>query len=252
MLSLVLLVAVVLVLIPFARGLIRGPRAAAGPPAPQARLGEAALRPLGSITGIYSGFVVLYLIVAAWTFRDQLLGSRAGVSPGRACVTTGINSLAKGTPGWHVRPGMSLTPVGTLQACILHPAAGQWALYLLTWVPGVLLWCGVLMMILRLVRYAAQSGPFTPAAATMMAQLGWLILAGSVLAAIIGHVSADLITDMVIASRPFDGGFIASDAILAPLRALLPVPALAGAALLSFARLTRAAAVMDEEIQATV
>jgi hypothetical protein len=43
------------------------------------------------------------------------------------------------------------------------------------------------------------------------------------------------------------------DALLeGPFHVLLPVPALAGVALLSFGRMARAGAVMDEELQATV
>lgn len=230
-----------------------GSRPDGGPVTPQSRQGAAALQPLGSLASIYSWFLVLGLIVTGWTFRDQLLGSKAGVSSGRACADAGINALATGTPGWTTRPGTSLTPHGTLQACILHPAAGQWALYVLTWLPGLLLWCAVLAMILRLVRHAAARGPFTPAAATMMAQLGWVILAGSVLAAALSELGAEVLTNMVVMPRPFDTASVAVGAFIsAPLQAVLPVPALAGTGLLSFAGLIRAAAMMDEEIRATV
>lgn len=230
-----------------------GPRPDGVPVTPQSRQGAAALQPLGSLASIYSWFLVLGLVVAGWTFRDQLLGSKAGVSSGRACAQTGINALATGTREWTTRPGTSLTPHGTLQACILHPAAGQWALQVLTWLPGLLLWCAVLAMILRLVRSAAARGPFTPAAAAMMAQLGWVILAGSVLAAALSQLGAQVLTNMVITPGPFDTGTIAVGALVTgPLQALLPVPALAGTGLVSFAGLIRAAAMMDEEIRATV
>jgi hypothetical protein len=45
---------------------------------------------------------------------------------------------------------------------------------------------------------------------------------------------------------------IATDVLGGGLKAVFPVPVLAGAALLAFARMTRAAAVMDEELKATV
>ena len=47
-------------------------------------------------------------------------------------------------------------------------------------------------------------------------------------------------------------GTIGDVLVGAPLKALFPVPALAGAALLTFGRMTRAAAVMDEELKSTV
>ncbi len=55
------------------------------------------------------------------------------------------------------------------------------------------------------------------------------------------------------ALHPSDGGSIVVDVLLfGPLKALVPVPALAGAALLTFGRITRVGAVMDEELKATV
>ena len=52
---------------------------------------------------------------------------------------------------------------------------------------------------------------------------------------------------------PYDAkGIVIDVLIFAPLKALFPVPALAGAALLTFGRITGAGAVLDEEIKATV
>jgi hypothetical protein len=126
-------------------------------------------------------------------------------------------------------------------------------LYALTALPGLLLWCGVLLMIVALVRHAARHGPFTPRGAVLMVRLGWLIIAGCVVAGDLGGFGASVITNMVITPRPFDTGTLVANALLqGPLHVLLPVPALAGVALLSFGRMTRAGAVMDEELQATV
>jgi hypothetical protein len=79
----------------------------------------------------------------------------------------------------------------------------------------------LLLYLWRLVREANSAGPFTPRAAAVMPQLGWVVIAADVLLA-------------------------------APFKALLPVPALAGSALLTFARITRAGAAMEDEIKATI
>jgi hypothetical protein len=67
------------------------------------------------------------------------------------------------------------------------------------------------------------------------------------------HLGADLLTRMLMTLATFDAKGIAVDVLLAaPFKALLPVPALAGSALLTCARITKAGAVMDDEIEATI
>jgi hypothetical protein len=55
-----------------------------------------------------------------------------------------------------------------------------------------------------------------------------------------------LLNTMLVAQNYF------GDALAGPIHALLPVPVLAGAALLTFARIIRAGADMDDELKATV
>jgi hypothetical protein len=240
------LVAVGLV-VPFVVGLLRGPK--------QVRPGSGAtdqsMRPLGRVADLYVGFFVFAIIFSAWRLKDGFYGNGPN---GQACVDTGITgSPVEVAREWRTRPGTSLGGSGDLQACVAHPTAGQWALYALTAVPGVLLWVSVLLMILRLVRRAAQHGPFTPQAAVLMVRLGWLILAGCVVAGDLRALGASVLTNTVITPGPFGTGAVVANAVLdGPLKALLPVPALAGVALLSFGRVTGAGAVMDEELRATV
>jgi hypothetical protein len=240
-------VAAAAVVVPFVLGYIRGPRRAT----PGAGATDESMRPLGRVADLYVGFFVLVIVTSAWRLKDGFYGNGPN---GQACVDTGIT----GTPvqvarEWRTRPGTSLGGSGNLQACVAHPTAGQWALYALTALPVLLLWCGVLLLIVRLVRHAAQHGPFTPRAAVLMVRLGWLIIAGCVVAGDLGGLGAGVLTNMVITPRPFDTGTVVANALLqGPLHVLLPVPALAGVALLSFGKMTRAGAVMDEELQATV
>ncbi len=238
--------------VPFGVGLVRGPRPSAGAPDPGAAPAAATMRPLGTIARIYGGFMLLYLVLAVWEAKDGFYGS--GVRHGAACVTTGIGGpSAAGAQPWRARPGTSVGSVENLQACVLHPTAGQWALLALTKLPSVLLWGAVLLMIVRLVRHAAQHGPFTPRAATLMRQLGWLILAGCALVGALATVGTFVLTDIVLTPQPYTAATIVAGLLIwGPLQALLPVPALGGVALLAFASVTRAGAVMDEELRATV
>jgi hypothetical protein len=62
-----------------------------------------------------------------------------------------------------------------------------------------------------------------------------------------------MLTGMLMTPATFDAKGIVVDVLATgPFKALLPVPALAGAALLTFARITQVGAVMDDEIKATV
>jgi hypothetical protein len=57
---------------------------------------------------------------------------------------------------------------------------------------------------------------------------------------------------MLVTPPLFDASAVIFDALLAAVKALFPVPALAGAALITFGRITGVGVVLDEEIKATV
>jgi hypothetical protein len=145
------------------------------------------------------------------------------------------------------RPGASVSITGSLQACLDHPGAGQWLLYGLMLVPPVIVWTGSLFLLWRTIRMARLAGPFTSPVASAMRWLGWFILGGSTVAAVI-HAAAlgTLLVQMINLPTPF--AFVIFDAV----RGVLPFPLLAGAALLTLARIMRLGAVMDDELKATV
>jgi hypothetical protein len=206
--------------------------------------------PLANVVGLYSRFLVLYLLYAGWRLKDGLYGGPNG----SACVDTGLPVEGRGAEsGFAARPGALLSGTGDVQACALHPSAGQVALYLLTALPGLLFWAVLLLAIWRLLRQSMRQGPFTPQVAATMRQLGWLVIAGSMAVAALGSLGDELLTNMLVAPHSYSaGGIVIEVLIFAPLKALFPVPALAGAALLSFGRITSVGAVMDEELKATV
>jgi hypothetical protein len=205
--------------------------------------------PLGTVAGLYGRALVLYLTVAAlWLSRGLGGGPR-----GSACVNTAFPYTGGAGSGHAARAGASISAGGSIQACALHPSLTQWTLYLLTRLPDIALWGVLLLLIWRLISQASHGGPFTAHVAATMRHLAWAVIGGSMTVGALGALGADLLTRMLMTPATFSGGEIAIDIlVLGALKALLPVPAIAGAALLSFARITQAGAVLDEEIKATV
>ena len=247
LLALVLAAIAGALVVPFVIGFVLGPqpgqtqRAQAGSAEP--------MRPLSWTARLYGRFLILYLVATAY-FLSR--GFDGGGPQGSVCVDTAYpyDGAAR---GFAARPGASVRAGGDVTACALHPSAGQWGLFLLTRLPEVVLWGCLLLLIWRLITEAGRSGPFTPRAARAVRQLGWAVIAGSIIAAALGHLGADLMTRVLMTPATYDGSGIVVDVLLfGPLKALVPVPALAGAALLTFGRITRVGAVMDEELKATV
>ena len=78
------------------------------------------------------------------------------------------------------------------------------------------------------------------------------MIAGTYIASALAHLGADLLTRTLMTPTTYIGVGVVVDVLFGPLKALLPVPALAGAALLTFARITKVGVVLDDEIKATV
>jgi hypothetical protein len=234
------------VVVPFVIGYVRGPQAGQAKSGPRAP-GDP-MRPLSRVAGIYGRFLLLYLVAAAFQ-------ASYGFSPGSTrlsvCVDSGYpyNGAAH---GFAARPGASLSVRGDVTACARHASLGQWVLFLLTKVPELVLWACLLLLIWRLISEAARRGPFTPRAAGIVWLLGWTVIVGSYIASALSHLGADLLSRALMTPSTYFGAGIAVDVVFGSLKALLPVPALAGAALLTFARITRIGVVLDDEIKATV
>jgi hypothetical protein len=206
--------------------------------------------PLGSVTAIFGGLLLAFTAIGIIL---TLAGSGSLWGFGRAAIcatqpgTYGSSDWTTAHLGVTARPGASIAVNGALQACAAHPGTSQRALYTLTSLPGWLVWGCVLFLLWRVISAARRTGPFTAQAAAAMRRLGWLIIAGSVVAALIQGFALDqLLNTMLVPRTSF------YNLITAPLYALLPVPALAGAALLTFARFIRLGADMDDEIKGTV
>ena len=208
--------------------------------------------PLETTTAVFGLLFAAALLLGALATLVGT-GTVGGLGHAQVCVTdaniggsSGANPFA-GT--YAAKPGAQLPPPdGPLSACALHPGFGQRLLYSLLTVPQVLLWGGILLLLWRLLVIARRSGPFTPQVAAAMRVLGWYILAGAVVAAAVEELAMVLLLGSLVTPPPEGIDSVA----FAALRALVPVPALAGAALLTFARIVRLGAAMDDELQGTV
>jgi hypothetical protein len=206
--------------------------------------------PLGSVTASF-GLVLLAVSIVAILATVVGRGSIAGIGQTPVCVTQPNTSYS--SPSWvnhlgiAVRPGATISINGVLQACAVHPSLGQRSLYILMNVPELMVWAALLFLLWQLIRVARRIGPFTVAVAVAMRRLGWLIIIGSAAAGAVQGIALDqLLNSMLVAQNDF------GDAFSQLVHGLLPVPLLAGAALLTFARIIRVGAAMDDEIKATV
>ncbi|MBO0824228.1 MAG: DUF2975 domain-containing protein [Actinobacteria bacterium] len=206
--------------------------------------------PLASVTYIFGGLALATAVLAALTTFAGV-GSFGGFGRGAdVCATQpntgyGADSWMMAHLGIATQPGASLSIDGTLQACALHPSFYQRMLYTGTDLPSVLAWAAVLLLLWRLVRAADRHGPFTVPVAAGMRRLGWVIIIGTLAAASAQGAATDALLNTLLRAQTGFGEAV-------PRLSVLPVPLLAGAALLTFARIIRRGAAMDEEIRATV
>jgi len=201
--------------------------------------------PLGSVTRFFGALMIIAALVGT-AFLVFGSGTFGGV-PGFVCVTDPATQYGGdwSTAAVTARPGHSISIDGSVQVCADHATLGEDALSIAAALPSVLFWGGVLFLLWRMMVTARRSGPFTPRVAAAMRRLGWFIIIGSTAAAVVHLVAVDtLLVVMAKIPNPFP------DLLLVPLH--LPVPILIGAALLTFARIIRAGAAMDAEIQATI
>lgn len=206
--------------------------------------------PLESITWLLGRLLAFALIAGA---ALTLFGSGSFEGFGRnapICATQPNAGYDNGGPYIHpgvaARPGASITINGTLQACANHPSIGQRVLYTLMDLPGLLVWSVVLFLIWRVIAAARRDGPFTVGVAAAIRRLGWVVLVGNITAGVVQGLALDQLLNTML--KP---GIGYDDAIIGMFHAL-PIAVLVGAALLTFARIFRLGAQMDDEIQGTV
>lgn len=205
--------------------------------------------PLESTTWLFGVWMALILAasaVATWLGSGSVGGfgtdicealPNTTIDTGKAFVSGGIGA----------RPGATIQTFGTYQACAAHPTFGLRVWYTLVDLPSVIFWALLLWMLWRALGAARSRGPFTSRVAAALHRLGWFVIVGAAVAAGIHGLALDVVLNSLF--RP---GVGYGDVLTDPVRALVPVPVIAGAAMLTFARIIRAGQEMDEEIRATI
>jgi hypothetical protein len=207
-----------------------------------------ATEPLATITLTLVGlmFALLLLGVVASILGH---GSVGGFGDAQVCATNSRTVVSNGHPpslAHSVRPGAYLSLSSPVQVCADHPGAGQRVLYTLTQLPSALVWVVALLLLWRLMRVAARRGPLAIEVAAAMRFLGWFVLIGSVAAILLQGLANQLLLDTMVVHESDVAGIVGA------LLHGLPIPVLVGAGLLTFARIIRIGAALDEEIKGTI
>lgn len=124
------------------------------------------------------------------------------------------------------------------------PAPLVGLLYLFLWAPGVATTLLALFTVVRALR-RARSGDrqlFSPATATLLRRLGWILIAGSLVTALLGMVAEPVLASMLLNS---------SHLFYAPSAAVL-AGVVTGVAVLAVSEIVRRGLVLLEEVEATI
>ena len=206
--------------------------------------------PLESMTWMFGAWMALAVAAAAiatWLGSGSIGGfGRASVCAAlpRTFIDTGRGPAGIGITA---RQGAWVDTQGTFNACAAHPSIAQQIWYTLTTLPSFIFWACLLFLLWRMLSTARSRGPFAPQVAVRLRRLGWFIIVGAAVAAAVHGLALDVVLDSL-----FKPGVGYGDVLVGPLRALVPVPVIAGATMLTFARIIEAGQAMDEEIRATI
>ena len=188
--------------------------------------------------------VLLGIVLIFAVFGTIELG---GLGSGPACAGVHLSGIAvTGAAVAHLRSGATASG-GTVSLCASHPTAGQQVLAGLTWIPAVVLYLAVVLLLGQLLRTVRSAGAFAVLVARRLRFLGWFVLAGS-LVVVVGQSVAQsaFVSTVVTSSVPAVRN--AAEAGLA----VIFVPLLITCGLLTLARVIRAGARMSDDLSGTV
>lgn len=144
-----------------------------------------------------------------------------------------------------LRPNAQATLNSALSVCALKPRLSQRVLYTLVDLPGLLVWVGVIVVLGRLLAAARRDGPFTRQVASWMRMLGWFVIVGAVLAAVIRGYATDALLHTMLAGQISYGDMFPRYGAIFPW-------VVVGAALLTFARFIKVGVAMEDDLKGTV
>ena len=206
------------------------------------------LGPLDFVTSFFATLLgVLILLIAASAIFGWG-GSALGMGGDSVCVTTDLRTFGLAEdPYGDVRKDegidrrVSLDPDGT-QLCDGDPDLLQQAASGLTQAPAAIVFFAFVLMTRRIIRYARQHGLFSAELAHRITRLGWLLLAGLLMAGFLKWLGEGLLLSSMVDSMSWTDGSIG-----------VSVPALIGAAgVVSIGRVMNRAAALQADADATI
>ena len=216
------------------------------------------VQPLGGIV-LFVGVLTLVALLFAGIGRVTGSGMPAvlplsypagGWQP--VCADANINGMSLNGDGPTLVGARGTTSVSgasnPLSVCVINATNGQRALAYLGSAPQTLFKLAVFALVGWLLLVARREGPFTPRVHRMLMVLGWLIIAGSVVAsAARGVAGAYFLASALTVPVP-----VKADVLSALYGAVLNAPVLAGCAVLTLARIMRAGSLMRDDLEGTV
>lgn len=208
------------------------------------------VQPLGGLLVVAGVIVALVLTlgVAGMVSGSGMALSYPGLGSAPVCANVDLNGIGLNGDSptlVGMRPGATIGVPNPISECVLHATAGQRALVFLASAPHSLFYLVSFALVAWLLLIARREGPFVPRVHRLLRVLGWFLLAGSVVVA----VSRNLANAYFLASTVTVPVPIAADAMST---AALGVPLLIGCALLTLARIMRAASRMSADLEGTV
>ena len=216
------------------------------------------VQPLGGIV-LFLG--VLALVVLVYAGIGTAIGSgmpvelplsypAGGWQP--VCADANINGMSLDGNGPTLVGAHGMTSVGgpsnPLSVCVINATGRQRALSYLGSAPPTVLKLAIFVLVAWLLLVARRKGPFAPRVHRMLVVLGWLVIAGSVVATVAqGVAGAYFLASAVTVPVPVKG-----DVLSALYDGALGAPVLVGCALLTLARIMRAGSLMRDDLEGTV
>jgi Protein of unknown function (DUF2975) len=211
---------------------------------PETRSAWSPLEPAASVVAV---LLVLNTVVLVVGVVASVAGSGSfmGLGHGSVSVDVPFTAGSSGLPlgPWILRGEVTPNTIG-YHFVVSHPDIGQRVWYTLTMFPGFLLFTGALLLVYRLIRGAARDGIYTSATAKRLRAIGWFLLIGALARATVEMVAANRMLATMVTNQV---GWIGPIGWQLPWTMLLTA-----VGLLSFARIMRLGAIMQDDLQGTV
>ena len=168
------------------------------------------------------------------------------------CADASINGMSFNGDGPTLVGAHGMTsvsgPSNPMSVCVMNATDRQRTLAYLGSAPQTLFKLAVFVLVAWLLLVARRRGPFAPRVHRMLTALGWLVIAGSVVASVAqGVAGAYFLASAVSVPVP-----VKDDVLSALYGAVLGAPVLAGCAVLTLARIMRAGSFMRDDLEGTV